>query len=343
MCAFFKTLLRSSLGRKTVALRLRGVVPAFHGHAHNRACQLGWHPHNVDGAGIEDFEECERTFCLSNNLATCTRMATPFHRQQQIDEHFYFHDIDKHAASGNFIFQNYRQSLERITLDSAKLEILEEQLHTTGADYDKDHIDEAKHLDDLKREPPEIAHTVEYMELLMKYQVALDASDEAEKQFKNLDVLILRHKYVDKDIKRVRTRYRTTYNRLILCEEQLRRFEEEHVYAERWKPNSHEYISGVLLMSERRYREALDKVELLVVQRLMELTKLSMSGVGYKLREKIGKALKTRADAIQKAVAKYNTAASQLNPPRDQLTLAEVLQIVCLAEFDLLRDTRTDI
>ncbi|KAJ7257567.1 hypothetical protein B0H12DRAFT_988360, partial [Mycena haematopus] len=92
MCAFIKTLLRSSLGRKTVALRMRGIVPAFHGHAHNRMCQIGWHPMYVEGVGLEDFEECERTFCLSNNLAPCTRLSTPFHRQQQIDEHFYFFD-----------------------------------------------------------------------------------------------------------------------------------------------------------------------------------------------------------------------------------------------------------
>ena len=100
MCAFYKTLLRSSLGRRVVATRLRGVVPAFHSHAHNRACQIGWHPLYVEGVGLEDFEECERTFCLSNNLATVTRLSTPFHRQQQIDEHFNFHDFDKHAASG---------------------------------------------------------------------------------------------------------------------------------------------------------------------------------------------------------------------------------------------------
>jgi hypothetical protein len=100
MCAFFKTLLRSSLGCKTVGLRMRGIVPAFHGHAHNRMCQIGWHPMYVDGVGLEDFEECERTFCLSNHLASCTRLSTPFHRQQQIDEHFHFHDFDKHAASG---------------------------------------------------------------------------------------------------------------------------------------------------------------------------------------------------------------------------------------------------
>ncbi|KAJ7877098.1 hypothetical protein B0H14DRAFT_3436283 [Mycena olivaceomarginata] len=43
MCAFFGTLRRSSLGARVTALRMRGVVPSFHGHAHNRECQLGWH------------------------------------------------------------------------------------------------------------------------------------------------------------------------------------------------------------------------------------------------------------------------------------------------------------
>ncbi|KAL0057720.1 hypothetical protein AAF712_015635 [Marasmius tenuissimus] len=45
MCAFYKTLLQSpQLGNKVVACRLQGVVPAFHGHAHNRKCQVSWHP-----------------------------------------------------------------------------------------------------------------------------------------------------------------------------------------------------------------------------------------------------------------------------------------------------------
>ncbi|KAJ7901141.1 hypothetical protein B0H14DRAFT_2330824, partial [Mycena olivaceomarginata] len=55
MCAFWKTLHRSSLSAKVVAMRLHGVVPAFHRHAHNRQCQLRWHPLNVDGVGLEDF------------------------------------------------------------------------------------------------------------------------------------------------------------------------------------------------------------------------------------------------------------------------------------------------
>ena len=44
MCAFWTTLSKSSLGAETIAFRLKGVVPAFHGHAHNRGCQVHWHP-----------------------------------------------------------------------------------------------------------------------------------------------------------------------------------------------------------------------------------------------------------------------------------------------------------
>ena len=102
MCGFIKTLMQSSLGAKAVALHLQGVVPAFHGHAHNRHCQVHWHPLYMEGVGLEDFEECERTFFRSNELASVTRLASPFYRQQQIDEHFYFHDLDKHAASGSY-------------------------------------------------------------------------------------------------------------------------------------------------------------------------------------------------------------------------------------------------
>ena len=103
MCAFTKTLSRSVLGKKKVAFRLQGVVPSFHGHAHNRGCQLNWHPMYIEGVGLEDFEECERTFCKSNELASVTRLASAYHRQQHIDEHFMFHDQDKHAASGKSI------------------------------------------------------------------------------------------------------------------------------------------------------------------------------------------------------------------------------------------------
>jgi hypothetical protein len=100
ICTFIKTLTKSSLGKKVVGLQLHGVVPAFHGHTYNCACQICWHPLYVEGTGLEDFEECEQTFSKLNKLAGVTCLATLFHRHQQIDEHFMFHDDDKHASSG---------------------------------------------------------------------------------------------------------------------------------------------------------------------------------------------------------------------------------------------------
>ncbi|KAJ6617355.1 hypothetical protein B0H10DRAFT_2434508 [Mycena sp. CBHHK59/15] len=343
MCAFFKTLSRSSLGAKVTAMRLRGVVPAFHGHAHNRACQIGWHPLYVDGVGLEDFEECERTFALSNHLASTTRLATTFHRQQQIDEHFQFQDLDKHAASGNFIFQNYRQALEKITFNGATLSALEAQLGTTADDYEKDHQTEVKYFQSLRSEPDTIQQTMDYMDWLLKLHVASTEADKAKQDYLNLDRLIIVQGYTRQQIQAVNTRYRTTWTKYVAIQEGVCRFEEEHSIEERWTPDCKEYKDALVLTTERKYRTALAELERLVVSRLFELTKLGMSGIGYKLRDKISKALKTRADAIRRALMAYNDAAATLNPPRERLTWVNILQTTVLAEFDLLRDTRQDI
>ena len=96
-CSFATTVKNSSLASRAHNLRLRFVVPAFHGYAHNHCCQLSWHPLYLKGFGIEDLEVCERVFKGSNALAGITRHATHFHRQQAIDMYFRQHDEDKYA------------------------------------------------------------------------------------------------------------------------------------------------------------------------------------------------------------------------------------------------------
>ncbi|OCH84142.1 hypothetical protein OBBRIDRAFT_701500, partial [Obba rivulosa] len=96
-------------------------------------------------------------------------------------------------------------------------------------------------------------------------------------------------------------------------------------------------------LSRREYNRALDNLERLVVQRLFELTKAGMSGIGYKLREKIGKALKARAEAIKKALQEYNRRAAELKPPRAPLLWTAIIEMAALADFDLLREGRQDI
>jgi hypothetical protein len=65
-----------------------------------------------------------------------------------------------------------------------------------------------------------------------------------------------------------------------MLEEELSRHEEEHGIVIRWTPQMKEYQEALVMMTERRYRLALDNVERLVVSRLLEMTKLGMSGVG---------------------------------------------------------------
>lgn len=103
-CVEATTVDGSSLGERAREQQLRFVVPSFHGHAHNRLCQLKFHPQYIVTLGLEDFETCERWFSKSNNLASTTRLATRFHRHQAIEQYMMFADDEKYAASSKFPF-----------------------------------------------------------------------------------------------------------------------------------------------------------------------------------------------------------------------------------------------
>ncbi|KAJ6473821.1 hypothetical protein C8R45DRAFT_935937 [Mycena sanguinolenta] len=252
------------------------------------------------------FEECERTFAKSNHLASTTRLCTQFHRQQQIDEHFYFNDLDKHAASGRY--QKYWQAVEKIAISTGQLSHLESTLKTTATDYENYHAAKVKYFQDLRKEPEEVQQIVEYIEKLQKYAEALyvceahlpiavlnrlsEASKQAKAERNRLDYNIVHNGYTSRQITHVHTCHQTTYTRLLACEEDLLCYEEEHHIATRLK-----------LATERKYRAALTEVERLVVQRLLELTKLG----------------------------------------HEWACFAEVIQMTSLAEFDILRDMWQDI
>ncbi|KAI0310830.1 hypothetical protein OF83DRAFT_1226273, partial [Amylostereum chailletii] len=85
-CSFTATIKKSSLARKALLCRLRMVVPAFHGYAHNHLCQLLFHPLMLLRFGIEDLELCERIFAAFNGLAnsmpprsTASKVSTSSH------------------------------------------------------------------------------------------------------------------------------------------------------------------------------------------------------------------------------------------------------------------------
>jgi KDZ transposase-like protein len=85
-CKFRTTLDLSELGPLARQLDYKALVGSFHGHAHNRLCQLTHLATYVRGMGLEDLEGCERFFSKSNALASSLRYASVFHRQQKIVE-----------------------------------------------------------------------------------------------------------------------------------------------------------------------------------------------------------------------------------------------------------------
>ncbi|KIK73058.1 hypothetical protein PAXRUDRAFT_37086 [Paxillus rubicundulus Ve08.2h10] len=111
----------------------------------------------------------------------------------------------------------------------------------------------------------------------------------------------------------------------------------------RWQVGGEEYNYFKEEATLGKYCEALNELEHLVVMRLFELSKLSISGTGYKLRQKISKALQWRSEAIWKAIVRYDSQAAALNPPRAAISWEDITNYTFLGEFDLLFHSRTDI
>lgn len=98
-CKFATTLDSSPLGAIARQNNYRSLVGAFHGHAHNRLCQLTALATYCKGLGLEDLEGCERFFSKSNALASSLRYASVFHRHQAISEYLKHSDtFDTYAA-----------------------------------------------------------------------------------------------------------------------------------------------------------------------------------------------------------------------------------------------------
>lgn len=106
-CNLDKTINSSSLGDKFKRLKCRCCVNAFHGFAHNYACQCQNHPHGIVGMGIEDLETLERIFSFSNQVAIVTRYASAYHRRVFIDLFFKQWDSDKYQNLGLMLYNNY--------------------------------------------------------------------------------------------------------------------------------------------------------------------------------------------------------------------------------------------
>ncbi|KAF9037083.1 hypothetical protein BJ165DRAFT_1353764, partial [Panaeolus papilionaceus] len=342
-CQFETTISKSPLGPKAKSMNYKSLVGSFHGHAHNRLCQLKLLATYVKGMGLEDLETCERFFSRSNALASSIRHASVFHRMQRISGFLAHMDrYETYANLSTFLVNNYKQALDIIATEESLLSQMKAQGIADENVFSLWLKEEQEYLENLKREPQEETVKMEYWQSLVNYHASMKAEKEALKE--TFVVLTPENMASVKDAtqrKETARRHAQEITRKDLL--RVQELERKLEIKVRWKQRDPEWKAAEKLVKQRKYQRALDSLEGLVVSRMFELSKMNMSGTGYKLRKHIGNALKTRSQAIRNALERYNAAASALNPPKPHLAWDSVVEYAFLADFDLLSETRSDI
>ncbi|KAJ7062969.1 hypothetical protein B0H15DRAFT_794779 [Mycena belliarum] len=337
-CHFEGTVRNSELGGFAREMNLKCLVGAFHGHAHNRLCQLEFLATYVEGLGLEDLEGCERFFSRSNGLAKLCRYASRFHRQQEISTYAkHFDAFETYANLGKFLCANYKQALTILKSEGALSSWMRQEGVESTDEFKQWLREEKDYLLNLKNSPKQTTESLE-MEYVQKL-INLSASEYV--------CLLPLERNGSNDLSRAthaaelaRRHAKEKVNRDL---ESVQELERALDIPQHWTTASPEWTATVVEVKKRKFQLALDEIELLIVERIFELTKMNQSQTGYKLRKHIAKALQARSKAVRNAIDRYNAAAILLEPPMPQLTWEQVVEYAFLADFDLLRDTRAEI
>ncbi|KIJ58762.1 hypothetical protein HYDPIDRAFT_163072 [Hydnomerulius pinastri MD-312] len=344
-CKFKTTLDRSSVGERARKLNHTSLVGSFHGHAHGRLCQLQHLATYTEGLGLEDLEGCERTFSKSNALAGSVRYSGVFHRRQAISEYFEHNDeFEIYQSLSTFLYNNYKQALEKLKDGNERLPQLMEELGITDKSVFKTWLaEERTYLMSRQTEPEEETLQMTYWQRLVKLSESKAAFDALNAWQVITPEMQLSYDADASATTRAETAKRHTQETYEKDLKIVQELESKLNIACRWEPEDEEWQLAGRMVARRKYQRALDHLEGLVVARIFELGKMNRAGTGYKLRKHIGKALQSRSAAIRTAIDHYNITARALSPPRRVLTYEEVIEYAFLADFDLLRDTREDI
>ncbi|KAK0235419.1 hypothetical protein EDD85DRAFT_922540 [Armillaria nabsnona] len=301
-CKFDGTVHRSPLGELAKTKMFCILVGLFHGHAHNRLCQLQHLGTYLKGLGLEDLETLERFFSKSNALAGGIYYASRFHCCQRLS--WYLKHIDH---SDSFKHLNIIDSYPALQKSMWELGVADEK------EFEAWLREEEVYLTNLWHEPPKKTTEMEYYARLVHYY-----DIESKVAASNRVVF-------------VNTTTETQPHLLEKRSQELERVQDLERSLnispdERWMVGSEKWKENEQRVAMRTYRR--------LVARIFELTKMNMSHTG--------KALKAHSQAIWTALNQYNAAAAALSPPRLALQWDRVVEYVFLANFDLLRDVRQD-
>ncbi|KAG1844311.1 hypothetical protein DFJ58DRAFT_664845 [Suillus subalutaceus] len=261
------------------------MVGAFHGHAHNRMCQLDWHPMYITGTGHSKGEGCEHVFSASNALARGTRHASTFHRHQTIEQHFAFWNDDKYANLSNFLWNHYREALKSIETLTVELSAIKSELNITDDDFLRYFEQERAYLHSLKEPPARDQLCIHYLFLYVDMSdinnLRTDwhaAREAANNSLTGIAASSLQK--INEALTQARIRVDSSYAKLQHAEALVAHVEIQLTVEARWEVGGPEYNEFKMEARIGKYRAALDELERLVVMHLFELSKLLLSGTG---------------------------------------------------------------
>ncbi|KAF8184030.1 hypothetical protein K438DRAFT_1599013, partial [Mycena galopus ATCC 62051] len=319
------------------------LVGAFHGLGHGRICQAENLVTYVEGVGMEVLEICETYFSKSNALASTTRHATRFHRQQAIVNYMKHTDaFETYHALSALICSKYRRALEVLATQPAFLDAMRRLGVQSPANFEDWLEKEKTHLRGLSKEPVQETLEMEYYQKLVNLaDIKFVLPDRmagifgVERPFLPMET-DAGYAEAAKATQRLETQRRHTLEQQGKALAAVQDLEVRLGVETRWVAGEDNWVAAADLVRKRRYQRALDDLERLIISRMFELSKCNMAGTGRL-------SIWTWNCALRAAIARYNDAASALTPPREHLGWEEVVEKAFLADFDLLRDARQDI
>ncbi|KAG1773750.1 hypothetical protein EV702DRAFT_1200889 [Suillus placidus] len=245
-------------------------------------------------------------------------MQARFIRHQVIEQHFAFWNDDKYAALSNFLWNHYPE------------------LDITNDDFPRYILQERAYLDSLKQLPTRDQICMRYVEALDELAERKTCWDSAREFANNALTGIATGslEQINEALAQARIRVDSSYAKLQHAEMLVAHVEHQLAVEGWWEIGGDEYNRFKMEACLGKYCTALDDLECLIVMRLFELSKLSLSGTGYKLCQQIGKALQWRSEAIRNAINCYNVQAVALNPPCPKISWKDIADYSFLGDED---------
>ncbi|KAJ7238094.1 hypothetical protein B0H12DRAFT_1025997, partial [Mycena haematopus] len=338
-CKFGKMVrMHPTLAQLTNDNDFKALVGAFHGHAHNRRCQLTNLSTYVKGMGLEDLEGCESFFSKSNALASTTRYATAFHRQQAIVHYLKHADAaDAYQGLSLVIANKYRRALKIKGTEPLLRDAMAAMGVDSRSEFETWLIKEKEYLSSLSKEPEEETLQMEYYQKLVNlldHQERVDAIRNVSCPFVPAETDTT-YAAAAAQTRRIETQRRHALEVLGKTLNDVQELELKLGIQTRWQQGDDDWVAAAALVENRRFQRAIDELEGLVVARMFELSKVNMSDTGTSLQ--------ARSKAVKTALERYNAAAAAMVPPRTALSWEQIVEYAFLADFDLLREGREDI